>query len=53
LFVSFLGANVQTLEQWDSALHPYWWGVGLVASVLLGVLLVAVIALAFARTKQR
>jgi hypothetical protein len=42
-------------RRWSSGTahwHPYWWGVGLVASVLLGVLLVAVIALAFARTKQ-
>jgi hypothetical protein len=53
LFVSFLGANVQTLEQWDSVLHPYWWGVGLALFALLGILIVAVIALAFARTKQR
>jgi len=52
LFVSFLGANVQTLEQWDSAWHPYWWGVGLAVFALLGALLVAGIALAFARTKQ-
>jgi hypothetical protein len=52
LFVSFLGANVQTLEQWDSAWHPYWWTAGLAVFALLGALLVAVIALAFARTKQ-
>jgi hypothetical protein len=43
---------VQTLEQWDNAWHPYWWMMGLAVFALLGVLLVAVIALAFARTKQ-
>ena len=53
LFVSFLGANVQTLEQWDNAWHPYWWMTGLAAFAMLGVLLVAAIALALARTKQR
>ncbi len=53
LFVSFLGANVQTLEQWDSAWHPYWWTAGLAVFALLGALLVAGIALAFARMKQR
>ena len=53
LFVSFLGANVRTLEQWDNAWQPYWWGVGLALFALLGVMIVAAIALAFARTKQR
>lgn len=43
LFVSFLGANVRTLEHWEDILPDLWWGMALLATALVSVLLVSVL----------
>lgn len=43
LFVSFLGANVRTLERWEDTLPEFWWLMAILATALVSALLVSIL----------
>lgn len=43
LFVSFLGANVRTLERLEDTLHELWWLMAILATAIVSALLVGVL----------